>query len=223
MLSRIPPITRALLLINIAVFVLQIFLHDAMRPLQLWPIAWGMDDPPLAPAFWPWQLVTHAFMHGDPVHLILNMVALVMFGTQLEYHFGQRRYLIFCAVCGIGTGVLQVALNTAVLHIAGQAATVLGFSAVTFGLLVGYGLSFPNQRVGMLFLPIMMRARTLVLIMVGVQVAYAIFSAYGGYSALGHLFGAGLGWAMLRWWQRKPPSPPPPPRRKRPSHLRVVR
>src|SRR5690606_19937943 len=94
MFTNLPPITKALLIANGVVFVLQMLLGDAVfRPFALWPP--GMAEPyaALGATFMPWQLLTYGFMHGGPGHLLFNMLALLMFGAQLELVWGQRRYL----------------------------------------------------------------------------------------------------------------------------------
>lgn len=92
MFSKIPPVTRALLIANVVVFLLQwvageSVLADVLDMMQLWPIGSGALDG--APPFMPWQLLTYAFMHGSFQHLFFNMLALVMFGAQVEHVWGR--------------------------------------------------------------------------------------------------------------------------------------
>ena len=87
MFSNLPPVTKALLIANGLVFLLQLMLGDAaLAQFMLWP-PMGSDDP-YAYAFLPWQVLTYGFMHGGWAHLLFNMLALAMFGAPLEHVWG---------------------------------------------------------------------------------------------------------------------------------------
>ena len=101
MFSNLPPVTKALLIANGLVFLLQLMLGDAaLAQFMLWP-PMGSDDP-YAYTFLPWQVLTYGFMHGGWAHLLFNMLALAMFGAPLEHVWGQRRYLTYYLVCVVG-------------------------------------------------------------------------------------------------------------------------
>src|SRR5512141_1210203 len=103
------PVTRALLIANVGVFLLQYFTGDLLvAPFALWPLA--SAEYPGAPAFEVWQLLTYAFLHGGLDHLFFNMLALYMFGTEVERLLGPRHYLIYYLVCVIGAAVAQLAV-----------------------------------------------------------------------------------------------------------------
>ena len=169
MLSRLPPVTKALRIANGVMFVLQLLLRNSplLDGLALWPLGSGTYDPAGAtPGFMPWQLVTYAFLH-DPsnlFHLLFNMLALVMFGAPLEYTWGTRRYGTYYLVCIVGAGLCQLAVGWLQLSQGGQVGPVIGASGGIFGLLLAYGMLFPNQRVMLLIPPIPMKARTLVIL-----------------------------------------------------------
>src|SRR5688572_16426869 len=144
MFSRIPPVTRYLLIANLAAFVLQLVLgamqagdepRAALEPLMLWPLG---SDAYGEPGFWPWQLVTYAFLHdpANPLHLAFNMLALVMFGAQVEHIWKARRYAIYYFVSVLGAALCQlvVAWLTMAQGIAPYA--TLGASGGIFGLLL---------------------------------------------------------------------------------------
>jgi len=141
MFTNLPPVTKGLLIINCAVFVLQLLLGPALDPFMLWP--WL---PPEAagqglPNFMPWQLLTHGFMHstGNPAHLLFNMLALLMFGAQLEYVWGQRRFLTYYLVCVLGAGLCQLAVVSwkLVLGVTGTQSGVAHFAHLG-GMLFGW-------------------------------------------------------------------------------------
>jgi membrane associated rhomboid family serine protease len=224
MLSRLPPVTRALLIANIAVYVLQLLLPEIyLVPFELWPV--DLRDPfALLGTFMPWQLVTHAFMHGDLLHIALNLLCLLMFGAELEAYWGSRRYLAFYAISAIGAGLCQLAVSTWVLAQSGYPSTALGASGAIFGLLAGFAMEFPDRRVGLMFLPVLIKARTLVIIFAVVQLALALSGLRTGEAHYAHLGGMLFGWLTIRYWRRpRPPKAPKPPPRPRPSHLRIVK
>jgi membrane associated rhomboid family serine protease len=228
MLSRLPPATRYLLIANIVVSLLGIFSPWAwvLKPLSLWP--WLPAGAPAAmPSFMPWQLLTHAFLHADPVHLMLNMLGLAMFGAMLEHEWGTRRFLVFYSVCVLGAALCQFGLATWMAFERGQVRYAVGASGGIYGLLVAFGLLFPNQRMGLFLLPLTFKARHFVIGLIALQVVLAVFGGSTGESHVAHLGGAFFGWALIRYWRRgrngpsqRPPQGPKPPRR--PSHLRAV-
>ncbi len=224
MLSRLPPVTKALLLANVLIFLLQQVLPDAyLAPLRLWPLDLGRDLYAPSSSFMPWQLLTHAFMHGDLLHIAMNMICLLMFGAELESYWGSRRYLIFYAFCTLGAGLCQVAVATLMVSQGAGLYSTLGASGGVFGLLIGYAMLFPDRRIGLLFLPVLLKARTLVIIFAVAQLALGLSGLNTGVAHFAHLGGMLFGWLLIRWWRRpRPPMAPPPPK-KRPSHLRVVK
>ena len=100
MFTNLPPVTKALLIANGLVFLLQQLLGDAnFVPFMLWPLAdGGVDALGAAPSFLPWQLLTYGFLHGSFMHVAFNMLALVMFGAPLEYTWGNKRFLAYYLV-----------------------------------------------------------------------------------------------------------------------------
>lgn len=221
---RLPPVTKALLIANAVVFVLQLIVPaPLLAPLQLRPFVAAAPLDPLV-SFMPWQLVTHAFMHADPLHIALNMLAVFMFGTQLEVHYGARRYLQLYAISVLGAGLCQLAVSSLVLAQGGPFYTTLGASGGVFGLLVAYGMTFPNQRVSLVLPPVTMKARTMVIVFIVVQLALAVGGAESNEAHFAHLGGALFGWLVVRTWRGQPPfgRGPKPPQARRRDHLRIV-
>jgi membrane associated rhomboid family serine protease len=152
----------------------------------------------LAPAavvfhFAIWQLVTYLFIHGGLMHLLFNMLSLWMFGSTLEQTWGTRRFLKYYFICGIGAGICDVAVNAALGH---WGTRTIGASGAIYGLLLAFGVLYPNQTVLMNFLfPI--KAKYLVMI----YGAIALFSALGensGVSSIAHLGGMLFGYLYLK-------------------------
>src|SRR4029078_6010447 len=91
--TSMPPVTTALLVASVALFMLQSVLPGIIVPFALWPLATASAG--AGPSFMPWQIVTYAFLHGSLLHLAFNMFALYMFGGAIERVFGTRRYVLF--------------------------------------------------------------------------------------------------------------------------------
>src|SRR4029453_4389539 len=98
-LPPMPPVTLALVVANVAVFLLQNVLPGLVGPFALWPVGAG---------FLPWQVLSYAFLHGSLLHLAFNMFALYMFGSAIERVFGGRRYLIYCVVSVLAAAITQL-------------------------------------------------------------------------------------------------------------------
>ncbi len=216
MLPQILPVTRALLIANVVVFLLQLVLGSALDTFQLWPInLTGLDSP--YPSFMPWQLLTAGFMH-DPqnlMHLLFNMLALWMFGSPLEATWGEKRFLTYFLVCVIGGNLCQLGLATWMMSERHVVYSTLGASGGVYGLLLGFGMLFPNQRMIIFPIPMEIRARTLVIIYGALAVLFALTGSQGGVAHLAHLGGMLFGWMMIRYWRGQPPfgkRRPPGPR-----------
>src|SRR5215831_9728438 len=96
-----PPVTQALVVINVLVFLLQQVMPHQLDAFALAPLVGGVDPIEGGFRFQPWQLVTYAFLHGGWAHLFFNMLALVMFGSEIERVWGSRRYATYYLVCVI--------------------------------------------------------------------------------------------------------------------------
>lgn len=223
MSSRLPPATRYLLIANIVCsLIVMLIVPTRSEWFALWP--WFPGEPWATQAFLPWQPITHAFVHADPVHLMLNMLGLAMFGALLESRWGTRRFLVFYGVCVLGAALCQFALATWMVYAQGRVTYTVGASGGIYGLLVAFGWLFPNDRMGLFFLPATFKARYFVIALIAVQAALALFGGDTGESHAAHLGGAFFGAALILYWRRDRTRPPQGPKpRRRASHLRVVR
>ncbi|MEN4905062.1 rhomboid family intramembrane serine protease [Luteimonas sp. TWI1416] len=204
MFPRLPQAVKVILAINVVVFLLQLVIGGLLAPFMLWPLG-GADAGGLG--FQPWQLLSYGFMH-DPrnlAHLVFNMLALVMFGSQLEYTWGTRRFVTYYLVCVVGAGLCQLAVVTWSLTQGAFPYPTLGASGGVFGLLLAYGMLFPNQRIMLLFPPIPMRARTLVIVYGLVELVLGITGTRSGVAHFAHLGGMLFGWLLIQNWRGRPP------------------
>ena len=222
MFTNLPPVTKALLIANCAVFVLQLLVGRALDPFMLWPWLPAEVAAHAPQNFWPWQLLTHGFMHSPSniAHLLFNMLALLMFGAQLEYVWGQRRFLTYFLVCVVGAGLCQLAVVSWSVRNGGAYYPTVGASGGVFGLLLAYGMLFPNQRVMLLIPPVPMKARTLVIVYGVIELVMGITGTQSGVAHFAHLGGMLFGWLLIRYWRGQPPFGRGGPRRPRP---RIVR
>ena len=220
MLPKLPPVTQALLIANAAVFLLQMAVGDAaLANFMLWPISDGSYDPS-SPGFrfLPWQLLTYAFMHGSFSHMLFNMIALYMFGAALEHTWGNKRFLTYYLVCVVGAGLLQLLVGWWTMSNGGNAYPTVGASGGVFGLLLAYGMLFPNHRLMLLFPPIPMKARTFVILYGAIELMLGFTGLQPGVAHFAHLGGMLFGWLLIRYWRGQPPFG-----KRRPPGPRIVR
>ena len=207
MLRNLPPVTRALLFANAGVFLLQALLGSAVfAPLMLWPLgldAWAQAAG--APGFLPWQVLSYGFLHGNLAHLLFNMLALVMFGAQLEYTWGQKRFLTYFLVCVAGAGLCQLGVASWSVAEGGMPYPTVGASGGVYGLLLAYGMLFPHQRVMLLIPPIPMKARTLVIVFGVITLFMGLTGRQANVAHFAHLGGMLFGWFLIRYWRGQAP------------------
>lgn len=186
-----PPGVKWLIIINVAVYVLiGLFgrpLQDDLQLLHLAPVAVVFH-------FTIYQLVTYLFLHASISHLLFNMLALWMFGLPLEQTWGTRGFLKYYFLCGIGAGICDVAFHAVVGN---WTTNTIGASGAIFGLLMAFGVLFPDQQVLMSFLfPI--KAKYMVMIYGAIELYMALTSGDDGISSVAHLGGMAFGYVYLK-------------------------
>jgi membrane associated rhomboid family serine protease len=192
-MPALPPVTQALLLINVAAFCIEfIFGRWFSQVLALWPLGSG---------FLPWQVVSYAFLHGSFGHLFFNMLGLWMFGSELERLWGPKRYLQFYFASVLAAALTQLVVNAAL----GSHNPTVGASGGLFGLLLAYGMKFPNRTVMLLIPPIPMKAKYLVMIYGVLELVLGVSNPFGGVAHFAHLGGMLGGYLMLRYWSGQSP------------------
>ncbi len=192
-MPAMPPITQALLLINVALFCLD---YITGRMLSQWFALY-----PLGHGFLPWQVATYAFLHGSIGHLFFNMLGLWMFGAELERVWGAKRFIEFYTASVLTAAGAQL-IVTALL---GSAYPTVGASGGLFGLLLAFGMMFPNRTIVPLFPPIPMKAKVFVAIYGGLELFLGVTGSQEGVAHFAHLGGMLGGFLMIRYWQGKSP------------------
>jgi membrane associated rhomboid family serine protease len=185
----LPPVTQALILINVLAFFLDSVSGDLLTELMaLWPI--GAN-------FMPWQIITYAFLHGSVAHLLFNMFGVYMFGSDLERVWGPRRYLIFYMVSAIAAAITQLTVSS----LTGADYPTVGASGAVFGLLLAFAMVFPRRMVVPLFPPIPMRAPIFVALYGGLELFLGVTGTQAGVAHFAHLGGMAGGYLLMRYWR----------------------
>lgn len=230
--SRIPTITKNLIIINFIVWLATMVLSSRV----------GFDIEKFgalhyfeASDFNPVQLITYMFMHADFTHFFFNMFALFMFGTTIERTLGQTRFLFYYISCGLGAAIIQeitwyftwesiftmpLANQNAIsfeemsqaitqaqamgldLPFLNQLLTV-GASGAVYGILLAFGMIFPNQPIYMMFIPIPIKAKYFVIGYGAIELLYGLSMANDGVAHFAHLGGMLFGLLMILYWKRK--------------------
>jgi membrane associated rhomboid family serine protease len=201
-----PPAALVILGLTVVAYFLQMQAQlDALRLFALWPLAtpdqlrFADVGVVVATGFAPWQLVSYGFLHGGLGHLFFNMFALYMFGLPIERAWGTRRFLVYYLVCLIGAGLVQLG----VAALAGEVYPTIGASGAVFGLLLAFGMMYPNSRIMLLIPPIPMKAKYFV---IGYGVLTLLFGMTGvmpGIAHFAHLGGMLFGLVMILYWGRQ--------------------
>ncbi|HET7133224.1 MAG TPA: rhomboid family intramembrane serine protease, partial [Gammaproteobacteria bacterium] len=181
-----PQITKTLIILNVAGFVLQLVSgNQLLVHFALWP---------LGPLFEPWQVVTYAFLHGSPAHLFFNMLGLFMFGSDMERVWGEKRYLTYYAVSVLSAAAAQLIVEA----FTGIQAPTIGASGGVFGLLLAFAMYFPHRRVVLLFPPIPMPAWVFATVYGGIELFLGVTGAGGSVAHFAHLGGMAGGYVLIR-------------------------
>ena len=215
-MNSLSPITRNLLIANVVCYLLQLLagsLHIDLTDL------FGLHFV-LADDFRVWQLVSYMFLHGSLTHLFFNMFSLWMFGGLIERTLGAKRFLTYWMVCGIGAGICQEfwqtgqyfveGLNTYPMVNTGSAIismsdylnlwTTIGASGACYGVLLAFGMLFPNERIMLLLPPIPMKAKYFVAGYAAIELISA-YASNDNVAHFAHLGGMLFGWLLLRYWR----------------------
>lgn len=205
-ISQIPTVTKNLVAINILMFIATLINENFM-------VANFAMFYPASPFFKPWQILTHMFMHGGFWHIFFNMYSLLMFGSILERSLGTKKYLIFYFVTGLGavalhTGVEWLQARVFIANGIAQAyqqllvTPTLGASGAIYGVLIGFAMLYPQARLTLIFPPIPMTAKWLVIIFAAIELFSGINGIQDGVAHFAHLGGMLFGWLLIRWWRK---------------------
>ena len=218
-MNNMPPVTKNLLIINVLFF--------AARWVAALP-AYGIDlDDVLglhffmASHFYFYQLFSYMFMHGSLSHLFFNMFAVWMFGRIMENTMGSKRFLFYYLTCGLGAGLMQEFVQYANYWIEGLNAyeqvnvggvlfpmdeflnrwTTVGASGAVYGILLSFGMTFPNERLFIFPLPVPIKAKFFVVGYAVIELLSALSRPGDGVAHFAHLGGMLVGFLLLLYWR----------------------
>ena len=185
---NLTPVVRNIIIINVVVYLLQNFaagLH-LTGYLALWDFSSGM--------FRPYQFFTYMFAHGGFGHIFFNMLALASFAPILENYWGDKKFLIFYLATGIGAGVIYGLAN----YFLGGGGSMLGASGAIYGILMAFGLVFPNLEIMLLFPPIPIKAKYMVFLM---GIMTYVLDRSGQVAHIAHFGGALIAFVIITIWR----------------------
>jgi membrane associated rhomboid family serine protease len=212
-LSSLPTVTKNLIIINVLVFVMTIlrkqFMYESFALFY-----------PTSPFFHWWQYITHMFMHGGFWHIFFNMYTLLIFGCVVERIIGSKKFLIFYFICGLGAAALHTGVEylqatsymNAIADGSLQAADsyarlkmtpTVGASGAIYGIILAYTMLFPQSRLTLLFPPVSLSAKWMVIIFATIELLTGIAGTADGVAHFAHLGGMLFGWLLIRYWRKK--------------------
>ena len=223
MIRNIPPITKNLLFINLIAFLAMLILGGIGVDLNdLLGLHFFM-----ASNFHIYQLVTYMFMHATWAHILLNMFAVWMFGSTIERTWGSRRFLFYYIVCGLGAGIIQEIaqfvdfwviateqIPNFELKYAGQVAanssavlnmwTTVGASGAVYGILLAFGMTYPNEQIFIFPIPFPIKGKWFVVICAVIELLAAMGTTSDGVAHVAHLGGMLFGFLLILYWRKHP-------------------
>ncbi len=209
---QLSPVVRQLLILNVIVYVLTDIIAPQFGAAFLLPedlkAFFGIYYP-TSPSFNPIQIATYMFTHGNGWHILFNMFSLVMFGPPVEYALGAKKFLSYYFLAGIGALVLQFASYWYAIHYDGipqpfiEEIPMLGASGAIFGILAAYGMLFPDNMMMLIFPPIPMKAKYMVLLFMVVELYQGVWGAPTAIAHFAHLGGAIFGALLILFWRSR--------------------
>ncbi|MBL7865016.1 MAG: rhomboid family intramembrane serine protease [Cyclobacteriaceae bacterium] len=198
---NLTPLVRNLIIINVVVFLLQnIMPIGSTRCIEfqyspglsgfisLWPIG--------SCAFAPYQFFTYMFAHGGFSHIFFNMLAMASFAPILEHYWGDKKFLTFYIITGMGAGILYAVVNYFLFP--GSGGSMLGASGAIYGILMAFGMLFPNMEIMLLFPPIPIKAKYMVFLMGALTY---FMDRSGSVAHLAHFGGAFVAFLLISYWR----------------------
>ena len=185
---RLTPVVRNLIIITVIVFVFQSITSDTLTGyLALFNRESGN--------FQPYQLFTYMFAHGGFMHIFFNMLSLAFMGPILEGFWGQKKFLLFYLITGIGAGVFNFIVE---MFIGAGPGVMVGASGAIYGLLMAFGMIFPNMEVMLLIPPIPIKAKYLVFLLGGLTF---LMDRSGNVAHFAHLGGVVVAFIVIKAWR----------------------
>ena len=221
-MNNIPSMTKNLLIVNLLAFAATWVLQQ--QGIDLTSLL-GLHFF-LASDFRVYQFFTYMFLHGGFTHILFNMFALWMFGSVIERVWGSKKFFFYYIVCGLGAGITQELVQYANYMYEGLAAyqyvnvggeqmamdsyinlwTTIGASGAVYGILLAFGMIFPNERLFIIPFPFPIKAKWLIVGYIAIELFSAMSGPGDGVAHMAHLGGMLFGFLLIRYWQKHPDS-----------------
>lgn len=212
-LGGTPPVTRNLIILNIIVFIATLINQEFMTA------EFALFYPTSRYFHW-WQVLTHMFMHGGFWHILFNMYTLWLFGSVVENIIGSKKFLLFYFICGLGAAGLHLGVeflqmqsfmegaalgnSVALQNIAVIKLTpTVGASGAIYGVLIGYAMLFPASKMTLLFPPVTLSAKWMVIVFAAIELLTGVTGTVAGVAHFAHLGGMLIGWLMIFYWRKR--------------------
>lgn len=193
---KTPPVVKNLIILNILIYLATMMIPAVNSFLaQYCQLYWFTS-----PHYHSWQYITYMFLHGGFSHLFFNMFALWMFGRTLEDRLGPQRFITYYIICGVGAALCQMAVAwlTGDLGI-----TLLGASGAVMGLLLAFGVMYPNSSIYVFPLPFPIKAKWFVIGYAAIELLSGATGYDVGVAHFAHVGGMLWGWMLLIWWKKR--------------------
>ena len=221
-MNNIPTMTKNLLVINVLAFLATwVFERSGVDLNAMFGLHFF-----LASDFHVWQFLTYMFLHANFTHILFNMFALWMFGSVIERVWGPKKFLFYYIVCGIGAGIIQELVQYGNYIVEGMAAyeyvsvngmrmamntflnqwMTIGASGAVYGVLLAFGMIFPNERLFIIPFPFPIKAKWLIVGYIAIELFSAMSGPGDGVAHMAHLGGMLFGYLLIRYWRNHPDS-----------------
>ncbi|MFK7900240.1 MAG: rhomboid family intramembrane serine protease [Cyclobacteriaceae bacterium] len=218
--QRLTPIVKNIIFLNVGFFILQMLTANSIFNIKYYLSLYNFHSD----RFLPFQYITYMFLHADFMHLLFNMLPIYFFGAHLEELLGERKFILFYLVCGIGAGILysfvhNYEINTLIEsksllfesyeHLVAnrkylQDIPMLGASGAVFGVLMASALYFPNATLVLFPIPIPIKMKYFVMIYAVIELYSGVYRAKGDNVAhFAHLGGMVFAYLLVTYWRKR--------------------
>jgi membrane associated rhomboid family serine protease len=200
-MMRLTDVVKSLIILNVVIYFAAVVLFPQFGDWL--PFHYPRIITREGTSFQPFQIITHMFMHGGITHLLFNMVGLFFFGPPLESLWGPKKFLFYYFFAGLGA----LGLNVFVNFIQNDPSIMLGASGAIMGLLIGFAYNFPQQKVSLIFPPITLTAKQMVIAVIAIDLGLGLFGNRiaedgTGIAHFAHLGGALFVFILLQYWNK---------------------
>jgi membrane associated rhomboid family serine protease len=197
---RFPPAIKYLLIINGLFYVATKSLFGGVwTPIGEHLVSYLALFPFGSDLFRPWQLITYMFLHADFGHIFFNLFILWMFGQAIENIWGTKRFLVYYLLCGFGAAVLHLLSGIPFTY-------TIGASGGVYGVLLAFGMMYPNRVIMLLIPPIPIKAKYFVAIIGAIELFSGLTNPNSGVAHFAHLGGLLVGFLLIKFWKIKRPE-----------------